>query len=126
MIGMPSTFEVIFSPIREFCGLNRDSLSFPAAVLPKGMPLNEVPIPLPTLVDRQTDVRSMNPRGVKSASPIRNESGELWFVVGALTAACGLFTAFPIGTGDVEAINGGACACEEDESPVATRSSSFC
>src|SRR5579864_5835692 len=40
------------------------------------MLLKLVPIPLPTLVVRKIEVKSMKPPGVKSAPPMRNESGD--------------------------------------------------
>lgn len=36
-----------------------------------------VPIPLPTSVDRKTVVKSIKPRGLKSASPILNDNGDV-------------------------------------------------
>src|ERR1700722_8606811 len=64
-------------PMREFCGLNRVSLKDPACVFEYGMLPKFVPMPVPVLVERVTDVISRNPTGVKNASPNLNCSGEL-------------------------------------------------
>src|ERR1700735_3637589 len=73
-------------PRREFCGLRRVSVKLPAWVFPYGMLPNLVPMPEPGLVERETDVMSMNPTGVIYASPIFNCNGELESPCGGATA----------------------------------------
>src|SRR5579864_1665054 len=62
--------------MREFCAVKRFSVRCPAMVLLKGMAKKFVPPGLPVLTDRKIAVKSINPPGVNSAPPIRNESGD--------------------------------------------------
>ncbi len=70
------TLLVACSVRREFCAENLVSLRFPAglgapvAVVVNGIEPNDVPIPLPVLVDLVIEVASMKPPIVKSESPI--------------------------------------------------------
>src|SRR5262245_50657094 len=54
----------------------RVSVIRPGKVLANGIAQKLVPYPLPTFVLRQKAVRSAKPPGVKSAPPMRNDSGD--------------------------------------------------
>ena len=76
------TLLVACSVIREFWAENRVSLRLPVALFPavvavKGKLEKLVPRPLPVLVDRVIDVKSMNPPSVKSESPMWIDNGEV-------------------------------------------------
>src|SRR5579864_534635 len=62
--------------MREFWAVKRFSVKCPPIVLLKGMAKKFVPPALPVLVVRNMEVKSINPPGVKSAPPMRNESGD--------------------------------------------------
>src|SRR5579863_1859949 len=63
-------------PMREFCGFNRVSVNAPPCVFAYGMLPKFVPIPDPGFVDLVTAVISINPTGVKYASPSLNCKGD--------------------------------------------------
>src|SRR5215813_14608457 len=67
---------LVFRLKREYCPVERNSVRWPATVLLKGMAQKLVPATLPVFVLRKTFSKSTYPPGVKSAPPIRNESGD--------------------------------------------------
>src|ERR1017187_7716618 len=78
---LPSTRK----PIREFCGLKRNSESLEVAALLYGMLPKLLPREPPAFLSFQSAVRSMKPTGMMVVSPIFSCSGEL---TGAASAAC--------------------------------------
>src|ERR1035438_1798086 len=81
---LPSTRK----PIREFCGLKRNSESLEVAALLYGMLPKLLPRVPPAFLSFQSAVRSMKPTGMMVVSPIFSCSGE---EAGAAAAAgaCG-------------------------------------
>src|ERR1039457_5515953 len=81
---LPSTRK----PIREFCGLKRNSESLEVAALLYGMLPKLLPRVPPAFLSFQSAVRSMKPTGMMVVSPIFSCSGELAGAAAAV-AACG-------------------------------------
>src|SRR5260221_12930011 len=69
-------FAWVFRLKREYCPVERNSVRCPATVLLNGMAQKLVPATLPVLVVRKMLSKSTNPPGVKSAPPMRKESGD--------------------------------------------------
>src|SRR5579862_8519752 len=102
-------------PRREFCGLNRASLTFPLTVLLYGMFPKFEPMPEPPeFLSRHTNVASINPMGTMQVLPSRMKAGAgpsgtaSQGLVAAPAGACGC-TALRIDDGR------GAIAEEDDE-----------
>src|ERR1039458_6927555 len=82
---LPSTRK----PIREFCGLKRNSESLEVAALLYGMLPKLLPRVPPAFLSFQSAVRSMKPTGMMVVSPIFSCSGELAGAAAASAACCG-------------------------------------
>src|SRR5262249_9848559 len=67
---------LVFRLKREYCPVERNSVTCPCTVLLNGMAQKFVPATLPVLVERNTFSKSTYPPGVKSAPPMRKESGD--------------------------------------------------
>src|SRR5216684_66513 len=61
---------------REYCPVERYSVRCPWTVLLKGIAQKLVAVTLPVLVLRKTFSKSTKPPGVKSAPPMRKDSGD--------------------------------------------------
>src|ERR1035441_9594569 len=81
---LPSTRK----PIREFCGLKRNSESLEVAAVLYGMLPNLLPRAPPAFLSFQSAVRSMKPTGIMVVSPIFSCTGEE-AAAGAAGGACG-------------------------------------
>src|SRR5215472_9559666 len=66
----------IFIFQREYCPVARYSVRCPAAVLLKGIAPKLVETTEPVFTVRKMFWKSMNPPGVKSIPPMRNDSGD--------------------------------------------------
>src|ERR1700733_6691910 len=62
-------------PIREFCGVKRNSERLPLTVLLYGMLPKLEPMLEPAFLSRQTVVKSINPMGTKHVLPSRINAG---------------------------------------------------
>src|SRR5579864_4364057 len=91
----PRTFQspaLLVAPrvTREFCAERRVSGRLPAAVLLKGIVPNDVPIPVPVSTERVTDVASMKPPIVMSASPMCSANGDVGGGTGVFVTTWGV------------------------------------
>src|ERR1039458_8411712 len=82
---LPSTRK----PIREFCGLKRNSDSLEVAALLYGTLPKLLPKDPPAFLSFQSAVRSMKPTGMIVVSPIFSCSGELAGAAASTAACCG-------------------------------------
>src|SRR5579864_3815794 len=64
------------NPMREFCGLKRNSESLPFTVLLYGTLPKLLPILEPVFLSRKTAVISMNPIGMRHVLPRRRNVGD--------------------------------------------------
>src|SRR5258708_27830257 len=106
------SFGGVFGLKGEFPPVERTKGRCPATVLLNGMAQKLVPATLPVLVVRKMFSKSRNPPGVKSAPPIRKDSGESFGLSWGASVA-GFTPALPFS----EALT----SCAEAPAPEASR-----